>query len=135
MFVPRRLIPADYRRPQGKVKSSLLPGRCVRLSRGGLGLSLGNHYRARAPHLDEFCQEADGDLLGRAGMNVEANRRMYPIQPLPRNALGFEELPDLGNPGLAAEHAQVAGWTIVDLLQDGMVVRMASGHQYNIVVL
>jgi hypothetical protein len=36
--VPHSLILADYRRPQGRVKSSLLPGRCVRLSRGVLGL-------------------------------------------------------------------------------------------------
>src|SRR5262245_25770376 len=72
------LILADYRRPQGRVKSSLLPGKCVRLSIGVLELPSGNHHRARAPHLDEFCQDADTNLLGRAGMNVEANRRMHP---------------------------------------------------------
>src|SRR5262249_38326910 len=94
-----------------------------------------NHDRARTPHLDEFCQDADADLLGRLGMNVEANRRMHPIQPLSCNALRFEVLPDLGNPGLAAEHPQVAGWTIINLLQDGMVVRMAPSHQHDIVVL
>src|SRR5215510_9328618 len=116
MFVPRMLILADYRRSQGRVKSSLLPGRCVRLSIGVLRLPSGNHDGARTPHLDDFCQNTDGDLLGRPGMDVDANRRMHPIQPLPRNALRFEVLPDLGNPGLAAEHAQVAGWTIIDLL-------------------
>jgi hypothetical protein len=68
-------------------------------------------------------------------MNVEANRCMHPIQPLPRNTLGFEVLPDLGNPGLAAEHTQVAGWTIIDLLQDGMVVPMPTRHQYHIIIL
>ena len=62
-------------------------------------------------------------------MNIEANRRVHPIQPLPRNTPGFEMLPDLGDPGLAAEHAQVAGGTIVDLLQDGMVGRMAPSDQ------
>src|SRR5215471_19214826 len=74
-----------------------------------------NHDRARAPHLDEFCQDADADLLRRPGMNVEANWRMHPIQPLSRNALRFEVLPDLGNPGLAAEHAQVAGSAVLIL--------------------
>jgi hypothetical protein len=68
-------------------------------------------------------------------MNVEANRCMHPIQPFPRNALGFEGLPDLGNPGLAAEHTQVASWTVIDLLQDGMVVPMPARHQYHIIIL
>src|SRR5262245_27506122 len=99
MFVPRMLILADYRSTQGRVKSSLLPGRCVRLSIGVLRLSSGNYDRGCAPYLDDFCQNTDGDLLGRPGMDVDANRRMHPIQPLPRNALCFEVLPDLGNPG------------------------------------
>src|SRR5262245_18953126 len=83
---------------------------------GVMDLPLGNYYRTRAPHLDDFCQDTNADLLRRPGMNVEANRCMHPVQPLSRNTLGVEVLPDLGNPGLAAEHAQVAGWTIIDLL-------------------
>jgi hypothetical protein len=60
---------------------------------------------------------------------------MHPIQPFPRNPLRFEGLPDLGNPRLAAEHTQVASWTVINLLQDGMVVPMPTRHQYHIIIL
>src|SRR5262249_12940770 len=92
-----------------------------------VGLPLRDHNGACAPHIDEFCQDADANLLGRPSMKVEANWCVHPIQPLACNALGFEVLPDLGNPRLTAEHAQVTGWPIVDLFQDGMVVRMPPG--------
>src|SRR5262249_60200573 len=98
-------------------------------------LPLGNDDGSRASHVDEFCQDTNADLLRRSGMNVKANRCMHPIQPFPRNPLGFEGLPDLGNPGLAAEHTQVASWTVIELLQDGMVVPMPARHQYHIIIL
>src|SRR5262245_22968484 len=68
-------------------------------------------------------------------MNVDATRCMHSIQPRPRNTLGFEVLPDLGNPGLAAEHTQVASWAVIDLLQDGMIVPMPARHQDHIIIL
>src|SRR5215831_5949981 len=79
MLVLHMRMQPDYPRHEGRVKSGLLPGECVRLSIGVLGLPSGNHHRTRAPHLDEFCQDADANLLRRPGMNVEANRSMHPI--------------------------------------------------------
>ena len=60
---------------------------------------------------------------------------MHAVQILLRHAFSCEALPHLGNLTLATNHANVARLTVVDLLQDTLIVLMPTRHQHHVIVL
>ena len=95
----------------------------------------GSLHLADAPLADDLGHDADADFLRRIGADVQTDRRVHAVEVMAVDALRFQTLPHFGDLALAADHAEVAGVAVVNLLQNMLVVLVAARHEDHVIVV
>ena len=79
-----------------------------------------------APHVHDFSNDRDRDLLRQDCADIQADRHVHALEAFARNAFAFELLGNRADLALASDHADVAGLGLNGPSQDVLILLVAA---------